>query len=110
MITESWRRAIVAVVQSEPSIAEVWLFGSRARGEQRPDSDLDLAIVVSAPDEDEVTEWAFNAQRWRRRLSAALPWVAVDLQHWSPSATIIGPAVQREGKLIYRRRSTQSTG
>ena len=30
-------------------VAEVIMFGSRARGDHRPDSDLDLAIVLNGP-------------------------------------------------------------
>ncbi len=30
-------------------VAQAFLFGSRARGEHRPDSDLDLAIVLKGP-------------------------------------------------------------
>jgi len=29
--------------------AEIWLFGSRARGDNRPDSDLDIIILVDYP-------------------------------------------------------------
>ncbi len=30
-------------------VAEIIMFGSRARGDHRPDSDLDLAIVLNGP-------------------------------------------------------------
>lgn len=36
-----------------PFVKEIWLFGSRARGDHRPKSDIDLAIVCSPSiDED----------------------------------------------------------
>ncbi len=35
------------VIEIDPS-AEVFLYGSRARGDDRPDSDLDLLILVDA--------------------------------------------------------------
>jgi predicted nucleotidyltransferase len=31
------------------SIVELWLFGSRARGDSRPDSDVDLALALIPP-------------------------------------------------------------
>ena len=34
---------------SEPDVQAVIAFGSRARGEARPDSDLDLAVIVGQP-------------------------------------------------------------
>jgi len=40
------------------AVLEVWLFGSRARGTARPDSDVDLAIVLVTPDGK--TNWALG--------------------------------------------------
>lgn len=42
-LDERVRRA----VEGQPVLV-VWLFGSAARGEQRPDSDTDLAVLVEA--------------------------------------------------------------
>lgn len=46
--------AIPARIQ-ELDFAEIWLFGSRARGDQRENSDWDFLIVLNndAPEEDE---------------------------------------------------------
>jgi len=33
-------------------IEEIYLFGSRAKGEERPDSDYDLLIIVNWPDKE----------------------------------------------------------
>ena len=33
-------------------IEEIYLFGSRAKGEERPDSDYDLLIIVNQPDKE----------------------------------------------------------
>jgi hypothetical protein len=41
--------AIRTVVEREPAFAYALVFGSRARGTARPDSDLDIAIGTSAP-------------------------------------------------------------
>ena len=38
-------RAVVQIVETRPEILAVWMFGSRARGEARASSDLDLAIL-----------------------------------------------------------------
>lgn len=51
-IIESIRKAFAAF----PYPVEVWLYGSEARGESRPDSDIDLLVLVDKPtvsDEDE---------------------------------------------------------
>ncbi|MFH0793168.1 MAG: nucleotidyltransferase domain-containing protein [bacterium] len=49
-----------AVKEVEPT-AEIWLYGSRARGDAAPDSDWDLLVVVDG-DVDDVRE----RRVWRR--------------------------------------------
>jgi predicted nucleotidyltransferase len=49
---------------------EVWLFGSRARGEQRIDSDWDLLVVVPDAATDDMVD-PHNA--WRRIRDLHLP-------------------------------------
>ena len=54
-VTESIRKALEGL----PYHMEAWLYGSEARGESRPDSDIDLLILVDKPtvsdkDEDEI--------------------------------------------------------
>ena len=41
--------AFVGKLSGTYEVAEVIMFGSRARGDHRPDSDLDLAIVLNGP-------------------------------------------------------------
>lgn len=43
-IPEPVLKRLLAVFQSQPAIERVYLFGSRARGEHRPNSDIDLAL------------------------------------------------------------------
>ena len=49
VVDEPLLRTIVVEIQAAIPGAEVRLFGSRARGNERPDSDLDLLVTV--PDE-----------------------------------------------------------
>ena len=55
-----WGREVDALIPKMVSVLakrfdpmKIILFGSRARGEQRPDSDVDLLIVLPSVDEDE---------------------------------------------------------
>ena len=45
-------------VAEVPGIPSVFLFGSRVRGDHRPDSDVDLAVFIEAwGDDNETVEW-----------------------------------------------------
>jgi predicted nucleotidyltransferase len=41
---------VLARIAPSPEVERVWLFGSRARGDARPRSDIDLAIAAPAAD------------------------------------------------------------
>jgi len=65
-LSEGELREMAAAIRAEIPGAEVRLFGSRARGEARPDSDVDL--LITAPDAwlAEHGRWAvLNRLRWR---------------------------------------------
>jgi predicted nucleotidyltransferase len=49
-----------------PDIHAVIVFGSRAKGTSKPDSDLDLCIMVDALNgETWYTRWFFQADKWK---------------------------------------------
>lgn len=58
-------KELVRLCKSEMQAAEVWLFGSRARGDHRPDSDYDLLAVVpdDAPEGVDTPMAAFELRR-----------------------------------------------
>lgn len=43
-VERTWLRALTAWATGRPEVAKVWLFGSRAKGPARPDSDIDLGF------------------------------------------------------------------
>jgi predicted nucleotidyltransferase len=84
---------------------EIWLFGSRARGDARPDSDFDLLVVFP----DSMGKAANDYRRAREPVSAT--GLGVDVVPCLRSSfvaardrpgTIVNEVV-REGKLIYTR-------
>lgn len=111
MIEEDWKANIRSWAKSQPDVAEVYLFGSRAKGVARPDSDLDIGVVIKStnPDEDAYTRWFFNADGWRGQLAALLP-VRIDLQIANPeiSTDIVAPAVKAHGVLIFARDGSRT--
>jgi predicted nucleotidyltransferase len=41
---------VIAEVQQHPKVVAIFLFGSWARGEQMPISDVDIAVLLDSPD------------------------------------------------------------
>jgi predicted nucleotidyltransferase len=41
-----WLREIESWAEQRNEVSEVWLFGSRAKGSARDDSDMDLALIL----------------------------------------------------------------
>jgi len=81
-IGEEQLRAMAAAIRAEIPEAEVRLFGSRARGEARPDSDVDL--LITAPDAwlAQQDRWALLGRLWNRLSDHNVP---VDLLLYSRS-------------------------
>ena len=82
VIGEVELRTMAALICGEIPGAEVRLFGSRARGDARPDSDVDL--LITAPD-----AWMADHDRWavldRLRWQLSCPDLPVDLLLFSQS-------------------------
>lgn len=97
LIEEAGRRLAVAA----PG-AKVILFGSHARGEARPDSDLDLLVI----EPDEVTKRRAESARLRaelRGLDVALDVIVISARHaeeWGHfEGTMLNEAL-REGRVL----------
>lgn len=97
---------VVRTIVSEVAPETIILFGSRARGDARPDSDVDLLIVETEP---------FSPQRSRRkeaaRLYMALRSLGVskdillysreEFDHWKNSLNHVVGRAYREGRVLY---------
>jgi predicted nucleotidyltransferase len=85
-----------------PLIVRLWLYGSRARGDHREDSDLDIAIEnLTAPtDTDPLTTAVFELEGWRRDLQPKLK-LTLHLESIHESYDVIQPAVRNHGRLVY---------
>ena len=88
----------------------LWLFGSRARGDHRDDSDLDIAIqldlsVAKGMDESGgLATWMFDTEGWEEELAALLPFT-IDLEQYRGEATpTIHQALARSSQLVYAKR------
>jgi predicted nucleotidyltransferase len=82
----------------------VYLFGSEARGDAGPDSDLDFLVVVP----DDAPEDVFRAGRLRQAIRGVghavdvIPWRRSDFEGRAAYVVASLPAtVVREGRLLY---------
>ena len=101
-------RQMVEVIVREADPEKIILFGSRARGDAKPDSDVDLLVVESEP---------FSPQRSRRqetvRLYSALRNLPVskdlliysrdEFDQWKTSLNHVVGRAFREGRVLHER-------
>lgn len=97
-IPEQWLRGIQEWAERNGSVREVWLFGSRQHGDEKEDSDLDLAITLMPPNDNH--DWALGnytalGDDWQREL-AQIVGRPVDL-------TLLSPEISPQPHLLWRR-------
>src|SRR5947207_1571875 len=101
------QRPIVALqnwAASEPLVSAVYIYGSRLRETNRPDSDLDVAVSFDIPAEEEpVIFWIDHKQRWKGELTQRVG-LKIDLEIAHP---ILAPKVwgylKERHALVYLR-------
>lgn len=93
----------------KPLVNRLWLFGSRVRGDHRPDSDvdvaieLDMAVAKGADESGGIATWAFDAKPWQPELELLLSKV-VDLQRYKAGETnIIQAGLDQSSILVYEK-------
>jgi len=78
--------------KQKPLVKIIYIFGSRARGDHRPDSDLDIALELDnneVPSGDEsggIATWMFEAEEWRKELAELIP-LEIQLEHYEGKET-----------------------
>lgn len=96
----------------QPLVGRVWLFGSRVRGDHRPDSDLDVAIELDLPADPAGDDglhpaaavWMYDTEGWAEELRA-LTGLVIDLQHLDGHhSPTIQAGVAEAGLLVYCKR------
>lgn len=108
-VTDALLDQMVQAIVAEVDPEQVILFGSRARGDARENSDVDLIVVECEP---------FGPERSRRkemvRIYHALAGFLVpadvlvysheDVAYWRDSLNHVLARALREGKVLYERR------
>ena len=104
-------RTLLATWAAEkPLINRLWLFGSRVRGENRHNSDLDVAIELdmsSTKGIDEsggVATWAFDSTMWKSELEGLLS-LTLDLQRYKTGETnVIHAGLDHSSILVHEKK------
>ena len=74
--------------EGKPTVRRAWIYGSRLRGTQRHDSDLDLALEIDPLDttNETLAEWMTESDEWRNELKE-LAQLDVQLEWYGGEAT-----------------------
>jgi len=101
-ITEVQVDAICRWARKRPRIVAVHLFGSRAKGCARPDSDVDLALTLSEDASETIgTIWMYRLKRWRGDLWRSIK-LKPDLRVMNLGNDNIRRWCEEHGVLLYR--------
>ena len=91
-------------------VGRAWVFGSRVRGEERHDSDIDIAVeldLTSAQGVDEsggMATWMLECGAWDSELASLFP-VPIDLEQFMGAKTpTIKAALKRSSVLAYKKQ------
>ena len=107
-LTEDLLSEMVGVLVHEIDPERVYVFGSYARGQVTPDSDVDLLIVERHPFGPNRSRWN-ELKRIRRILSGfrvakdILVYSRDEIARWQDSQNHIISRCCREGRLLYER-------
>jgi predicted nucleotidyltransferase len=97
-VTDKLLQDVVRCILSVGAPHKIVLFGSQARGDARPDSDLDLLIIEDS-----------DLPRYLRALVGLFPakdvvvWTPEEVQEWAAVPHAFITTALREGKILYAR-------
>ncbi|MEP6867177.1 MAG: nucleotidyltransferase domain-containing protein [Novosphingobium sp.] len=104
-LVEHDRLAIVQWAEKHLEVAKVYLYGSRARGDHHAGSDIDLAIVMNAPDADKAyAMWSGFKSDFDEAPALHLS-AEVHLEWFEKDAGLgkVGTGVENDGVLLFER-------
>ena len=95
-LPEGAQQKLMGVFESQPRLQEVWLYGSRAMGRERPGSDVDLCLTGETLGHGDLLRLMASVD------DLLLPWqVDLALRHQLPD-DLLGH-INRVGRCIWRQ-------
>jgi uncharacterized protein len=98
-------RALIERIISRWHPRQIWLFGSRARGDWTPDSDWDLFVVVDDSTNDEDLDPGVG-RRLRRECGVradVIPWRESEFREFQRTPNTLAYSVTQDGVLLHER-------
>ena len=94
-------RIAEAMHRAEPT-ASTWVYGSEARGDARPDSDIDLLILLDEPELTPEREWSVRCVLTGLEVESGVAINALVMlrRMWEGLATPFALRVNQEGVLL----------
>ena len=107
-VTEGLLGEMVQAIVAEVDPEQVILFGSRARGDEREHSDVDLIVVEAEPFGPERSRHKelvrlYHALAGFRVPADVLVYSHEDIDYWRDSLNHVLARALREGKVLYER-------
>ena len=108
-VTDGLLGKMVRAIVDEVDPEQVILFGSRARGDERKNSDVDLIVVEAEPFGPERSRHKelvriYHALAGFRIPADVLVYSHDDVDYWRDSLNHVLARALREGKVLYERR------
>ncbi len=102
-------RVLAEWARTKQLILRVYVFGSRARGTQRDNGDLDLAVELDprsfpgADDSGGFATWMFETKGWKEELESLIP-LKIQLEYYHGDETpTVHAGVQESSILAYEK-------
>jgi predicted nucleotidyltransferase len=102
-LTPAQLAALLDWAERTPAIRRVLVFGSRAKGTARPDSDLDLAVDLDPTDGDALAELIVNRGKWREELTRKLGLTVKDIYPAGDPSFVAHAAIAEHGVVVFER-------
>jgi len=106
--SEKVMEAVRRIVEAADPL-QILLFGSRARGDHRPDSDIDIAVVIDGTEEDARTRLPHTVLRGIHMEVSLIVVSKAKYDLHRPWLNSVFNYIDREGVILYDRNDPQST-
>ncbi len=107
-VTDDLLERMVQAIVAEIDPEQVILFGSRARGDARADSDVDLVVVVAEPFGKTRSRYQEAVRLYKVLAGSGVPkdilvYSRDDVEYWRDSLNHVLARALREGRVLYER-------